>query len=150
MKDRIVTRIDFVSSIDITCDEKLITPHPNEVPLMGRGVCTEHGCSVDVVVVIFASRNVIRNNQQAIKVLFGSDNRTDVIKVSIDCISHTVSVCFVEMVDDALLDDVDWVLGNTVKVTSNSTNNGGSDTSHLIAVVCFPQYLALLLWVGVR
>ena len=59
---------------------------------MCRGVCTKQGRPINVIVVVFASCYMILSDQQNIEVLFRGNNRTDVVKVSINQISCIIAV----------------------------------------------------------
>ena len=135
MKYWVVTRIYLIASVHISRDKKLIAAHPNKITLVGRGVCTKHGRAIDVIVVIFAPRDVIFGHQQTIEILFCGDYWTDVIKVGIDRISSTIPVCSMKVVNNALFYYADWVVRHTVQVASNFSNDSWSHTGHLVTVV---------------
>ena len=81
-----VTRINLITSIDISCHKKLIAAHPNKVSisLMCRSERTKHGHAIDVIVVIFAPCDVIFSYQYyAIEILLCDDYWAGIIKVSI-------------------------------------------------------------------
>ena len=143
MKNGIVAGVDLVASVNVARDKKTIATHADKVALMSRSVCSQHGGTVDVIVVVSASCNVIGRDKQAVKILLGGDYWADIVKVCKNRIPHTIGVGLVEVLDNALLDDIDRVIWDAVKVATHSTDNCWSDASHLVTLVRPLQHFAL-------
>ena len=96
---------------------------------------------VHVVVVPFLATRVVLWNEQAVKILFHSHHRIQVVINREERIAPAAHVGTVEMGFNALLNNPERVVWLIVEVTAYFGQNFGRNVCVLVTVVCLTQHL---------
>lgn len=97
-----VSRVDFVSTINISNDKEVVKAWTKEIHLMGCAMGPQQVLPVDIVAVTFGSAGMIFWDQQRVEVLFRGDNRAEIVVDAEQGCAFGVCVFLVEVVGYSL------------------------------------------------
>lgn len=131
VENRVVLGVDLVTPVNITHHQEGIQPSMQQVPLVCRGVRSEHVSPIQVIVVSLLPAGVISWDEQAVKVLPGRDHRRKVVIDREQRSPKAAHILLVEVLLHPLLDQPKRVMLLVVQISANS----GEDFLGEIAVV---------------
>lgn len=132
MKDRKMCRIDFISSIDVAKDEKIVKSRSQQVDLVSCAVSSEQMVSIYIITVRLRSARMIFGNQQGVKVLLHRDDWIDVVVHTEHRISSWIPISSIEILDNSLTKHREWMMLLQMNISAKITRNFRRDVGVIV------------------
>lgn len=133
VEDRIVACVDLVPPVDVPSYEKTVKPGAYQLLLVCGGVCTQHVCLVQVVVVTLLSARVVFGDEQAVEVLLHWHHWAEVIMDGEERRACSACVGTVKMLFYAFLNDPQWMMRLVVKPSAHHGQDFSRHVGHIIS-----------------